>query len=966
MRKFYFCLFFLYLLLVPHIFAQQPSFRNITTEQSLPSNEVYSMLEDNEGFIWIGCDAGLFRYDGSHFVAYRCDAQKSKSITGLCKSPNGSIYCYNFVGQVFCIKDNKMFVLEGLSEKRVSNIRTDAKNTLWIATGKGIWYYEPTLRFCKQYKGTDLQKPHLRQDMVIRVTQDSHNNTWFMDSLVSRIDTVGKFRFYDVKALPKEYLGNYLLFSHQKTIWLVGYVSGNFYKLIGDRFYPFELEVLKKALVGKKITNITKDKHERIWITTFSGAVMYDFEHDKATTILDNFSFSDFLEDAEGSFWLSTLYDGLVYIPNVYFENWHQEPEKILKISHDHRHIYFGNTQGDLCILDTQTNKIKKYHIPQASDIRSVDYDSLDKAVYFNADQVLYQLKDEKIIPIYPEAGPVKDFKHLPTGYFFATSARSYFLNNFQQKNIETIDREWGRTIAHDVLRNIIWVGTNKGLLKVVRQSNKWVLEKKILAENQILALAFDATWDTLYAVNFEGKVYAIASHIPPKSTYKPFFVLPQNIQVRSMLWAKQKLVLATNEGLCFLATDTKEMYRIGKLEGLLSEDVHSITVFQDKIWLGTTKGLQSIPFLQKVKRPQARLFLKELIINKTKINLPTYLKLPYTTELKIKVESICYSAGDKFKYAYRIRGNTTWNYLPVNTDFVYFSAIPIGKFLIEIKVIDHQGRDASNSIFLEGETLPPFWQTWWFLGSVFCCSLLLFYLFFRRMIAFVKRRQARVLKQMALENELKLWQQTALQTQMNPHFLFNVLNSIKTYIYENDKNKAILYLNNFASLVRIILHNSTKQEVSLHEEIKALKLYIELEAMLLEERFSYQIDISADLDAESIFLPTFLLQPFVENAFKHGLRHQKGDKVLKISINVSETSTLTISITDNGIGRKKANEINQQNRHTHESFAFKNIQERIALLNTNTTFQIDVNIIDLQNNQQEPAGTQIIINIKS
>lgn len=220
-------------------------------------------------------------------------------------------------------------------------------------------------------------------------------------------------------------------------------------------------------------------------------------------------------------------------------------------------------------------------------------------------------------------------------------------------------------------------------------------------------------------------------------------------------------------------------------------------------------------------------------------------------------------------------------------------------------------------------------------------------------------------MKQIALENDLKLWQQTALQTQMNPHFLFNVLNSIKTYIYENEKAKAALYLNNFASLVRKVLQHSSQKKVSLAEEIEALRLYIELEAMLLEENFSYAISVAESLEKDAVYLPTFLLQPFVENAFKHGLRHKKDAKVLKIYAQMTTDDILLITIEDNGIGRQASHKINQKNKHTHESFATKNIRERINLLNERGDFSLSTEIIDLKNEEAQLTGTKVILQIQ-
>ncbi len=966
--RLYISTLFLVALWVQNLWAQQPSFRAITTEQGLPSNEVYAILQDDKGFIWIGCDAGLFRYNGIQFLAYQCPTQKSKSITGLCKANDGSIYGYNFVGQVFCVKNNEMNELQNLATSPITHITTSHDNMLWIASKGGVYCYNPTTKKSNLYETKDKNKPFLTQAPPTKVIRDAFDRIWFIEKFVGGLEKNGAFGLHKVIEEPthtkQEALGHSLVFANQKGTWLISMITNYFYQLKGDTFNYVDLPILKKALEGKKITGVFQEKSNKIWITTFTGVVIYDFTSNEVSQILEEYAFSYFLIDRDGAYWLTTLYDGLLYMPNVDFKNWQKEPEKILKIAHDNTHIYFGNTKGELNVLDTKNNTISTHKVPNRADIRSVVYDSLDKAVYFNVNNVLYHFKENSLSTIYTEAGSVKAFAHLPQGYIFATSASTYFLSDFQAKEKQIINQEWGREIAYNPTTKTVWIATNKGLLKLKQANKKWFVEDILLPNIQILALAFDNTKQRLYVVNFEGKLYQIETLTTSHHKITPFAYLPAGVQARTVLLEKDMLLIASNQGVWLLDIVQKTWENIGKLEGLISEDVHSITVLANQIWLGTSKGLQSIPFQKTNNEPQSQIFLKNIWVNDQKIPATQYVELQYQDEVRIGVEAICYLSADKFRYAYRFKNQTNWNYLPANTEFIDISSFRVGKFSIEIKLLDHQNRNSINTIWLQGEVLPPFWQTLWFLLLAFLGLVLGVYAVIQRSIYLVKRKQARVLKQVMLENELKLWQQTALQTQMNPHFLFNVLNSIKTYIYENDKAKAVLYLSNFANLVRKVLHNSTKTQVSLAEEIEAITLYIDLEAMLLEENFEWHLDISDTIDQHETYLPTFLLQPFVENAFKHGLRHQKGMKKLDITIN-GDCGALIIVITDNGIGREKAQTINQHNPQKHTSFATKNIQKRLDVINQNQAFQLSIQIIDLHNPTNEPTGTKVVLGIK-
>jgi LytS/YehU family sensor histidine kinase len=234
----------------------------------------------------------------------------------------------------------------------------------------------------------------------------------------------------------------------------------------------------------------------------------------------------------------------------------------------------------------------------------------------------------------------------------------------------------------------------------------------------------------------------------------------------------------------------------------------------------------------------------------------------------------------------------------------------------------------------------------------------------FRFRLKAIRKKQRLEMRRLRLENELRLTQQNALKAQMNPHFLFNVLNSIKGYIYENDKKNAARYLSNFSSLVRKVLELSSVPAVSLEQEVEALKLYIDLEAMLLQSDFEYSINMDMNIDVSGVQIPALLLQPYVENAFKHGLRHKSGPKRLSVDIEQNEKEgLLMIQITDNGIGRAAAELLNAQNRGEHRSFATSAMEKRIQLLNFEKKDVVGVEIRD-NFERNEPSGTTVIIRI--
>lgn len=219
--------------------------------------------------------------------------------------------------------------------------------------------------------------------------------------------------------------------------------------------------------------------------------------------------------------------------------------------------------------------------------------------------------------------------------------------------------------------------------------------------------------------------------------------------------------------------------------------------------------------------------------------------------------------------------------------------------------------------------------------------------------------------KRLALEKQYRHSELKALKAQMDPHFIFNALNSIQEYIILNQKNLASDYLGKFADLMRKYLNHSDKGIISLQEEIECLNMYLELETIRFEDKLSYQIDVQNKIGIENILIPTMLIQPYVENALKHGLLHKKNKGLLKISFDkLVDKQVLICSVEDNGVGRVKAQELKEKRSILHKSFATKATESRLNLLNYGKEEQIGVEYEDLIDDSQNASGTKVYITI--
>jgi LytS/YehU family sensor histidine kinase len=204
---------------------------------------------------------------------------------------------------------------------------------------------------------------------------------------------------------------------------------------------------------------------------------------------------------------------------------------------------------------------------------------------------------------------------------------------------------------------------------------------------------------------------------------------------------------------------------------------------------------------------------------------------------------------------------------------------------------------------------------------------------------------------------------QANLRQQMNPHFIFNTLNSIQYYMYQHDKLATNNYLTKFSSLMRKVLENSQHTSVPLRDELDALNLYLELEMIRFKDKFEYEINIDEEIDTLLYKVPTMLMQPYVENSICHGLMPGEGKGSLRIDLKL-ENEYILCTIEDNGIGREAAYERRKMSNHNHNSLGTQIVSSRLDLVNALYGTSLKTIYTDLMNENGEPAGTRVEIQI--
>lgn len=418
-----------------------------------------------------------------------------------------------------------------------------------------------------------------------------------------------------------------------------------------------------------------------------------------------------------------------------------------------------------------------------------------------------------------------------------------------------------------------------------------------------------------------------------------------------------QNVFFATTEGLHIYRKDEDKVVRLTQVDGLPTDYlIHSFYELNDeKIALGVEYGLVVVD-MKKALQTQltGRLEFTRININGIPKNITSnHLELKKDErDLDLFFSDLSFLDAEKVLFRYKFSDEKSWHELG-HEPKLSLNHIQPGDYKIEIEARDNLGNIQSKKLSISILALPPFTKSNLFYGIIISMIFLLFFLINRYLW---KKRE----KEQRYLRRIKEAEMQTLRSQMNPHFLFNTLNSINSFIIQNKSEDASAYLTTFSKLMRNILDNSKHEMISLQKELQTLKLYLELESARLEHSFDYEFEVGSNIDAEYEQIPPLIIQPFTENAIWHGLRNMENKGLLEVIVKEFDDETLQIIVRDNGIGREASRKLKKEQTQ-HKSYGIEITTERLKTLNPDNS----VNIQDLYTAEGIPAGTQVTITLK-
>lgn len=963
------------------------------TENGLPSNEVYNIEFDQNRIIWAVTDRGVVRYDSHDFKVFTIsEGLRTSTHLRLYRDLSGRVWSSSLDDELYTtVGDSLVESVFSEAFRRlpdayefIQQVVLTADSTLYVTYNTpGLFRMRPGE---SPEQLTDHLSDHEEASLCIRQLADGQL-IWDMPRPVSRqtdqptrVDTANGWLYLTTSVNDER--NRYRKFAH-----VIG--PGEFIiSYANTLFHVKDFQLINEQRYDQDIYDVFVDHERSIWVSVEETGAYHYPSGDLSDTPRLYFKgerITGINQDHERNYWIATLDHG-IYLVNhsktrLYQSNLQTENDATIRSIHVHQdHLFFGSQSGNLYTLVRDPHE--NYHVEEVSipdgkgPIRRID--SGPGSSLFLIRDNLFQIQPDGSLTGYRQ---IKTYPYaltpLASGEYLASF--SYRLDLLRPIGDSTQYRFWDlekRFPENPGLKNSIrairamhtdpngdlWLGTQlTGVILYQNSTPIYLSQKDTLLgrrTNAIIALGSRH----VISVNDYGLIL-VNEDLSVSRINKSTTGGAMESDIVDALYAENDSTLwvGTGAGVYRMSVNpaSGQVTHIDPFtmrEGMPSNRTYGIVGYDRKIWIATNQGVVELdPFDRSGYLPEPILVIDQLIANDKRLPIKESYPLEWNqNSLVIRYKPISYQKPFNLTYRYRLEGlEEEWIYSK-NLE-VRYPRLNHGTYTFAVEASYDPGYGVWTRESVDISIDKPWWLTIFMICIYALAGFFIIYLGFRWFMRDLKKRE--IIKQRLLMAEKK-----ALVSQMNPHFIFNSLNSIQHFILENDDFQANNYLTSFSSLIRRTLDNSKRNTITLQEEIEMLNLYLALEKLRFEEQFRFEIKQDPALDYHEIMIPPMLIQPLVENAIRHGLTPLESEGFLTIEFRRNDPVYRCV-IEDNGIGREASKRLNGNNNH-HKSTGLQNVQERIELLNRIHGKAIHLIIEDLKLPDGSPAGTRITLEI--
>lgn len=983
----------IYIFLIGFAFSghsQNHTYRQYTTDDGLPTNYVYGVIEDNEGYIWAYTENGLAKFDGQQFHHFSTeDGLPSNDVYHLVKDDTTGLLWMQTTAKVPAYVENDSIV--------ALNDFTPRLKWLTKYNGKIRYTYHRFVKNRSIIVDSLLITEKFYQLIPKKARKKELIPSYRKEEIIyGSVNQSTRFEFNYKKNIYKEYslpqildityvnyshVGVYemeqpfLIFSTRTLLY--------FFKLDTRTLISYNLENLN----GSPVKHISIDflDNQTLLLNTDKCYLFFDKNLDLERTfypknIAEQYTMLHLFIDSQGNYWMGTREGGLFFISKEELKTSYLQPnnvrDKVIeKLLWNKGTIYAVSDNSNIYQIAANDNLLPIYQHLKQPNFNDAIVRSNGDMIFTNAKEAIIftNHQSEPIIGL-PNYSPLKKLlktkKNNP--HFHINLKRVVWNEKHQQLFFSTLYGLFGYDIEQTTLQRIgparhdwnIHTDTFNHRTYFAHQEGIYSFQNGQLQQE----LASQGTVTTLWAK--DAQYLWIGTQNRGLLEWDRQTNEVRQITKRKYITAiwqdEHRYLLGTHEGVVVLQEKEdgyQETYCYDRKDGLLTAEILDVLADSQFIYAATIKGVMKIKkdHTPLVKDSLQRLSIQNVAVNDSTTALTKLSNLRHSqNEIVIQYHLLDFASKDNIQYHYRL-APIQQNWVTTDAKQVRFDDLRPQDYTFYLKATDWYGNEYTLKESLTFCIQKAWWQTWWF-------RLLVLALFLGTLAFFIKRREQQQQKKLAYEKSLNQQiadlQLQSLRGQMNPHFIFNALGSIQYFIQTHRTDEADNYLTMFARLMRKYLDSATERYVDVATELAMLKEYTELEMMRFEGLFQTFIQVDEDIDPEEESIPSMMLQPFVENAINHGLQLRTlGDGLLTIACNKNQKGALVFKISDNGIGRSNAAKYRKK---SHVSRGMKNVHQRIETLRANGLSDIDILIDDLYPDDATYPGTIVTLTFKN
>lgn len=953
-----------------------PQFRHFTIHDSYTHNGfICDIQTDSKGYLWVVQQFHVLKYDGNKFIKADRSRVTSSMFLRFYESDQGVKFVTALTGELFFINEQDELIpyeyndtLKKLNINRSpTDVFFDEENRLHISFSSKGYFLIDNGEVTQPLKEKDingfaciLRKNQL--PFMVQKTKKGEKQAYYYYLYNDDLELIEKRPVSKRKYL---YPNSITRLPNKNFLFSSGW--GNLLEFNQDGFVQ-EIEY------EHPIFRLFCDSYDNLWVGTMTEGL---HQYKNATISLSNRktliknAAAVTAEDYEGGLWLYSTLKGLSYIQNpaqVYYNKQQKLilDNKVNVIQAVGSKLYCAYRGNKASVIDTKNNTLDSLILPPLNVnpktlTRLIRYDSNNQrfwvsrkgSLYYSTDKGWSRLSTKKL-PDFVKGQHLRQSSYLArSNYSFAVGyANRFFL--LKDTNIVYI--------SNDLKQKVGRVSMNGDSAAIFTDDGLYIEYKKEVTRLKDLNPTFEEMPSNITV--FQNKIWCAFNQ-------KGIFVLEKDsisqIKINDIAFDFPSLIPKNQDSLFILAENGTFLfsskgtpnhpsgYRLSAFKAIPRDgNSHSSKNKQSIFFATSDRGMLRVDFNAILNAPlkTPKLYFTQLKIDNTiREPLDSSFSLQYNEDfIQINYSGISFQ-NKPLNYRHRMLGlRDEW--IETSERYTQFTTLPSGNYTFEV-----QARIGEQiwgpSLFLHFEIFPPFWETWWFLLSALLLLILIIYQISLLRFKAIKREQDLLIKQLQAE-------QKALQAQMDPHFVFNIISSAQYLITDGEKEKANQFLDMFADSMRNILDQANTNQITIENEIQFLTEYIQMERFRLEEHFDYELVTHLSKIEQQQVIPPFIIQPFVENAIQHGLKNREEKGNLKLTFQLKQ-QFLTVTIEDNGIGRKEASSY-KKHKNGKESHGIRIIKERLALHNDKKE---NIFLEDLYSSTQKAQGTRVTITIR-